>query len=396
MEYVIIGASAAGVAAVKAIRQAEPESGITVISLDDRVYSRVKLHQFLSGESDAAGIGFVPADFFEKNSVTWKRGAAVEKVVPWEKKVFLDDGGEIAYDKLLIASGADYFVPPLPHFREAGNVFGLRTIFDAERIIAASGEGKRCVIIGSGLVGLDAASALARRGVQVTLVEMADRLSPLQLDKRAAAAYQTLFEEQGCQFRFAVKAAGAHTDGDGSITGVELEGGQVLPCDFVIVAAGVRSSVGFLEGSGIEVDRGVKVNTFMETNLPDVYAAGDAAGIVGFWMGASKQGEIAGKNMCGLREEYIHEEPRNALNYYGLSTVSLGGPVPQDGDILVKDGGRDYQRITLRDDIPVHAILQGNISKAMFWQKLIQNGTKITGEEKSALGDAPSGADTKS
>lgn len=382
MEHVIIGVSAAGIAAAKAIRQTQPQSGITMISLDDRVYSRVKLHQYLSGESGPGGIGFVPEDFFEKNSIRWIKGVGVTGVSTAEKCVRLEDGRMVAYDKLLIASGADYFVPPLPHFREAGNVYGLRTIFDAEKLIEAAKEGSRCVIIGSGLVGLDAASALARRKVKVTLVEMADRLSPLQLDQRAAQAYQSLFEEQGCRFRFSAKAAGGKTDEKGNLIAVLLEGGEELPCDFVIVAAGVRSAVGFLENSGIALDRGVKVDAFMRTNVEDVFGAGDAAGVVGFWMGASRQGEVAGKNMCGGREEYVHEEPRNALNYYGLPTVSMG-KAPEGGEVFTRDEGRVYQRITLVDGAPVHAVLQGDISKAMLWQKLIQNGTKVMEKGKS-------------
>lgn len=383
MRHVIIGASAAGIAAAKAIRAMEPDADIIMISLDDRVYSRVKLHMFLSGETDARGIGFIPEDFFEKNHILWKKGIAVSGVKPAEKQVCLAHGEQISYDRLLIASGADSFIPPLPHFREAGNVFGLRTIFDAEKIMAACKEGKRCVIIGSGLVGLDAASALANRKVSVTLVEMADRLSPLQLDGRAARAYQALFEAQSCVFRFSAKAVGASVNDNGDLTAIELEGGEKLPCDFVVVAAGVRSSVEFLKGSGIEADRGVKVDAFMRTNVADVYAAGDAAGIVGFWMGASRQGEIAGKNMCGAHVPYEKEEPRNTLNYYGLATVSMGGPLPDEGDVQTKEDGRNYQRIALKGGVPVHVILQGDISKGMLWQKLIQNETVVTKKGKS-------------
>lgn len=383
MRYVIIGASAAGIAAAKAIRAMEPEADIIMISLDDRVYSRVKLHMFLSGKTDVRGIGFIPEDFFEKNRILWKKGIEVTGVNPEEKRVYLAHGEQMSYDRLLIASGADSFIPPLSHFREAGNVFGLRTIFDAEKIMAACREGKRCVIIGSGLVGLDAASALACRNISVTLVEMADRLSPLQLDGRAASAYQSLFEAQGCVFRFSAKAVGADINENGDLTAIELDGGEKLPCDFVVVAAGVRSSVEFLKGSGIEADRGVKVDPFMRTNAADVYAAGDAAGIVGFWMGASRQGEIAGKNMCGAHVPYEKEEPRNTMNYYGLATVSMGGPLPNEGDVETKEDGRNYQRITLKGGVPVHVILQGDISKGMLWQKLIQNETVVTKKGKS-------------
>lgn len=374
MGFVIIGASAAGIAAAKKIRQLQPQSEITVVSRDDRVYSRVKLHQYLSGEKDAAGIGFVAADFFEANRITWLGGVAVRAVDTQQKTVHLENGQALPYEKLLIASGADAFIPPIPHFREAQNVFGLRTIFDAEKIIAAAEKGKQCVIVGSGLVGLDAASALARRGVAVTLVEMADRLSPLQLDQHAAEAYQRLFEEQGCRFFFSVKAAGAEVSPDGNVSALLLEDGRSLPCDFLVAAAGVRSTTAFLEGSGIAADRGITVDAHLRTTAPDVYAAGDAAGIIGFWMGATKQGEVAAQNMCGEALAYEKEEPRNTLNYYGLATVSMGGALPEDGEQVIHAEGRNYRRVTVQDGKVVHVLLQGDISKAMMWQKIVQEG----------------------
>lgn len=384
MEYVIIGASAAGVAAAKAIRRQEPDEKITVVSLDDAVYSRVKLHQFLSGEKDAGGIGFVAADFFEQNGIRWMAGERVASVHPEEKRVEMAGGERLDYGRLLIASGADAFIPPIPGFREAGNVYGLRTLEDARRIARAAAGGKRCVVIGSGLVGLDAASALAARGVEVTLVELADRLSPLQLDQRAARPYQALFEERGCAFRLSAKAAGSQADG-GNLTAVTLEDGERLPCDFVVAAAGVRASVGFLDGSGIAVDRGVTVDRFLRTSAPDVYAAGDAAGVAGSWAAATKQGDTAGKNMSGGQAEYVPDTPRNTLNYYGLATVSLGGALPEGGEVLAREDGKNYMRVTLEKGVPVHVILQGDISRAALWQKLMQEKRDVRAMGKSVF-----------
>lgn len=376
MEIVIIGASAAGVAAAKAVRQRAPESVITIVSLDGCVYSRVKLHQFLSGEKDAAGIGFVAADFFEQNRIRWMPGRRAVSLSPEEKRVLLDGGEAVGYDRLLIATGADYVIPPIPHFREAPNVYGLRTLEDAKRISREAQQGKRCVVIGSGLVGLDAAAALTARGVRVTLVELADRISPLQLDARAAKPYQERFEAHGCAFRLSAKATGARTDADGRIAAVVLEDGE-LPCDFVVSAAGVRASVAFLEGSGIAVGRGVTVDRFLRTSAPDVYAAGDAAGVAGSWAAAVKQGGIAGENMCGRQAEYVPDAPRNALNYYGLATVSLGGALPEGGEVLTKEDGESYRRVTLEKGVPVHVVLQGDIAKAAMWQKLMNEKRNV-------------------
>lgn len=139
-------------------------------------------------------------------------------------------------------------------------------------------DAEKILIIGSGLVGLDAAYGLIERGKKVTVVEMAEQILPVQLDAHAAKTYQELFEQAGVQFYLGCKAEGAVCEADGMIRAVTLDTGKQLLCDLIIVAAGVRPAVGFLEKSEIEVERGIKVNSKMETNVPNVYAAGDVTG----------------------------------------------------------------------------------------------------------------------
>lgn len=385
MRHIIIGASAAGLTAAKTIRQWEPQDEITVISVDTQVHSRCMLHKFLSHERTAQGINFVKESFFDENRIRWVKGETVTRVDTAQNTVYLGCGAQLPYDKLLIATGAHYVVPPLPNFREAKNVYGLRDLSDAQAIDAAAKGAKRCVIVGSGLVGLDAANALCERGIACSIVEMADRLSPLQLDATAARPYQELFERAGCTFYLSAKAAGSEMDAEGNITSVTLEGGQSIPCDFVVVAAGVRPAIEFLADSGIETERAVKVDATLRTNVENVWAAGDVAGITGIWPNAMQQGETAAKNMCGARVEYEDTYGmKNTMNFYGLTTLSLGINTAQEGDVELTRESRDsYRRILLRDGVPVHIIFQGDISNTGFWQELVKRKVPIGHLKKS-------------
>ena len=247
MEYVILGAGAAGITAAKTIRKADSEGKITVISTDTQVHSRCMLHKYLSHERDAEGISFIDPDFFEKNQITWLPGKTVNRLDTQGKKVYTDQGDEISYDRLLIATGAESFIPPVGNLREAENVFGLRHLRDAQAIDALAKDAENIVIIGSGLVGLDAAYGLMETGKKVSIVEMADQILPVQLDKTAASEYQKRFEKAGAVFYLGRKAADTIMGEDKIIREIILDNGEKLPCDLIIVAAGVRSAVAGME-----------------------------------------------------------------------------------------------------------------------------------------------------
>ncbi len=274
--FVIIGAGAAGITAAQTLRDFRPDDIITVISIDEHVHSRGMLHKFLGHERTIQGINFAGEDFFEENSVFHISCQTVKKIDTETKMVHYGEDYSIPYDKLLIATGAGYFVPPIPHFREAPNVFGFRDLSDALKIDEAfTAKGKRVFIVGSGLVGLDAASALCHRGAEVTIAEMAPRVMPLQTDDYAASVYQKVFEDQGCRFLLGIGATDAVVDGEGNITEVILSTGEHVPCDFIIMAAGVRPRIQLAQDSGIAVERAITVDDHLRTSAPDVYAAGD-------------------------------------------------------------------------------------------------------------------------
>lgn len=384
MEYVILGAGAAGITAAKTIRKADREGKITVISTDTQVHSRCMLHKYLSHERDAAGISFIDPDFFEKNQITWLPGKTVSRLDTQGKKVYTDQGDEISYDRLLIATGAESFIPPVGNLREAENVFGLRHLRDAQAIDELAKDAENIVIIGSGLVGLDAAYGLMETGKKVSIVEMADQILPVQLDKTAAFEYQKRFEKAGAVFYLGRKAADTVMGEDKIIREIILDNGEKLPCDLIIVAAGVRSAVAGMEGEGIVIDRGIKVDDYLQTGAEGVYAAGDVTGLSGIWPNAQKQGETAALNMCGSHVEYTDRYAiKNTINFFGLVSMCVGVILPQEGDVVIaREDSRNYKRVVLRDGKAVGVLLQGDISHGGIWQYLIKNQIDLAGIKK--------------
>ena len=384
MEYVILGAGAAGITAAKTIRKADKNGKITVISTDTQVHSRCMLHKYLSHERDAAGISFVDPDFFEKNQITWLQGKTVNRLDTQGKKVYTDQGDEVSYDRLLIATGAESFIPPVGNLREAENVFGLRHLRDAQAIDELAKNAENIVIIGSGLVGLDAAYGLMETGKKVSIVEMADQILPVQLDKTAAFEYQKRFEEAGARFYLGRKAADTIMGEDKNIHEIVLDNGEKLACDLIIVAAGVRSAVAGMEGEGIVIDRGIKVDDYLQTGAEGVYAAGDVTGLSGIWPNAQKQGETAALNMCGSHVEYTDRYAiKNTINFFGLVSMCVGVILPQEGDVVIaREDSRNYKRVVLRDGKVAGVLFQGDISHGGIWQYLIKNQISISGIQK--------------
>ena len=379
MKYVIIGAGVAGVEAAKTIRGLDASGEILMISADTHIHSRCMLHKFISGERDEQGLDFTERDFFERYQIGWKKGIRVQKICPDKKELLLDTSETVSYDKLLIASGADSFIPPVGELRKASNVYGLRNLSDAQAIVKEAENAGEVLVIGSGLVGLDAAYGLLELGKKLTIVEMADRILPVQLDAHGAAAYQAAFEEAGVRFVLERKASEAVCEPDGRIHKVILDNGDQIPCDLIIVAAGVRPSLSCLEGSGIACDRGITVDSAMKTSVDDIYAAGDVTGLSGIWPNAADQGRIAGRSMCGADAAYTDTYAmKNTINFFHLVTLCVGRIREEDGDeIHIEEDRTQYKRMIVRDGKIQGILLQGNIAGAGIWQYLIKNQIDI-------------------
>jgi len=382
VKYVIIGVGAAGITAAEELRKLDKCSEITMVSEDQFVHSRCMLHKYISHERDEKTLNFTSEDFFEVNNIDWKK-VGVDKIDTANKEVVLLDGDVVKYDKLLIATGANSFIPPVGDFRKASNVFGLRHLRDAQAIDKMADESEKILIVGSGLVGLDAAHGLLERGKDVTIVEMAPSILPVQLNPHAAEEYQRKFEEAGAKFYLGYKADKAECSEDGKIHAVTFDTGETVACDMIIVAAGVRPAVGFLEGSNVEVDRGIIVDDFMKTSVDDVYAAGDVAGLSGIWPNAMKQGKTAARNMTGMAEKYEDRfAMKNTMNFYGLVTLCLGNIREEEGDKVVEqEDSKNYKKAVVRDGKLKGILLQGDISHSGIWQYIIKNEIDVDFKE---------------
>lgn len=389
MKIVIIGASAAGISAAKTIKASEPNTEVVIISKEDSIHSRCMLHKFLGHERDAKGVNFIPEDFFETNKIAWLNNTTVIGVDTDKKLVKTHDNQSISYDKLLIATGASYFIPPIPGLRESKNVYGFRDLKDAQLLDIECNTAKNAVVIGAGLVGMDATVAMLERGLKVTVIEMTADVMSLQLDKKSAQAYQQLFENAGAEFILKDKVVSVDVDEVGRGKTIHLASGKAVPADVIVIAAGVRPAFNFTEGSGIATNHAILVGDDLKTNVNDIYAAGDVTGIAGIWPNAVKQGRIAAINMLG--EKCLYEDRyalKNTVNFYGLTTLSLGNinPEPEENcDIFIREDRNNYQKVIMKNGVVQGVIIQGNMGGTGFWQYLIKNKIDISGINKDVF-----------
>lgn len=380
MKYVIIGASASGINAARTLREVDSDCEIVIISKDKNVYSRCMLHLVISGERDIEGISFIDREFLENSKINWIKDAEVVKIEENEKTVILEDDRKVIYDKLLIASGASATIPPIKNLREANNVSCLRNIEDTISISEKCCAGDDFVIIGGGLVGIDAAVGLINKGVKVHLIEMADRILPLQLDKKAALNYEKLFLQKNVEIITGASVQEVVLDEKGDAKEVILNTAKAVPCKYIVVAAGVRPNVDFLSDSSVKVERGIVIDNHCKTTAQDIFAAGDVTGLAPIWPVAVKQGKTAALNMAGV--ENTHEDNfafQNSMNFLGLETVSLGIIQPPDESFITDEceSKISYKKIIHKDGIIYGAILQGDVSYCGVLTHLIKNKINI-------------------
>lgn len=383
MKYVVIGASASGISGVKQLRILDKDAEITLVSKDDKIYSRCILHHYMEGIRDVKKLEFVEDNFIEKNNINWVKGVAVTGVDINEKCVKLENGESVEYDKLLIATGAHTFFPPIPHLKTAKNSIGFRNFDDCEKIMEMSKTCKNVVVMGAGLVGIDVISGLLHTNCNVSLVEMQDRMLSIQLDKKAASTYEEAYAEKGVKQYYEKGVKELIVDEDENITEILLTSGETIPCDLLICAAGVRANVEFLQDSGIECDKfGLVIDVFGKTNVEGVFGAGDVSGRNPIWPVAVKEGIIAASNMCGIEAEMDDFfASKSTMNFLGIPTMSLGINTPPDDTYEVEiesDDNGNYKKIIHKEGKIYGAIIQGDLSYAGVLTQLIRRKIDVS------------------
>ena len=387
MRYVVIGASAAGISGAKTLRELDKNAEIVLISKDENVYSRCILHHYISSHRDVDALNFTGKEFFEENNITWMKGLEVKALNDKEQTLELSNGETLSYDKLLVCSGASAFIPPVPGLREGNNVVGLRNLDDAILIKEQAKKVKNVVVLGAGLVGIDAVSGLLGQGLNISLVEMSNKILPLQLDKHASDVYEKKFIEEGVSLKLDVKAEKLLLDENNNPKALVLNTGEEVPCELVVVATGVRSNVAFMENSNVECDRfGLIIDAKGQTNIENIYGAGDVTGRNPIWPTAVKEGIIAAHNMLG--KEMVMTDffgSKNTMNFVGIATMSLGMVEPADETYIVETKVEDnnYKKIIHKDGKIYGAIIQGDLSYAGVLTQLIKENIDVSKVTKS-------------
>lgn len=400
MKHVIIGNGPAGVVAAETLRHADPACEILMVgSEDEPPYSRMAIPYLLEGNIDESGTYLRKThDHFQAKRIDTRRGRVVS-VDTCARTLLFQDGTSTSYDRLLVASGSHPVRPPIPGI-DRPQTQTCWTLEDARAIAALTKPGSRVLQLGAGFIGCIIMEALAARGVDLTVVEMGDRMVPRMMTQKAGNMIREWVESKGIRVR---TSAGVERIDDGTgdaPLSVKLSTGESLPCDVVIVAAGVAPNMGFLEGSPVHVAKGVLVDERMQTSVPGIYAAGDVAEAPDLFTGAHlvsaiqpnavDQARVAAINMAGGNTRMPGVLAINVLDTLGLISTSFGqwwGGEGTQGVERVDEAGFRYISLQFRGDVLVGAtsigltnhvgalrgLIQGQLRLGVWRDRLLEN-----------------------
>lgn len=368
--YIILGNGAAGHYAAEAIRKRDRTGTITMISNEPyRTYNRPMLTKSIMAGLNEEQIAVEDASWYEENHIYQILGHEVVKIDPEAKEVHLDDGSKYHYTKLIYALGTECFIPPIKGADKDG-VIAIRRLSDTKKVAEKLKETKHAVVIGGGVLGLEAAWELKKSRCEVTVLELAPVLMGRQLDKTAGEMLKKISEGQGIQIHTGVQIEAI--EGGEKAEGVRLADGTVIPAELVIVSCGVRANTALAKEAGIETDRAVIVNEKMETNIPDIYACGDCAQYEGInyaiWPQAVEEGKTAGAQAAG--DDNTYSTVPAALSFHGMNTALFAaGDNGQNPDLIYKtveykdEGKKQYQKYYFLNNRLCGVILIGDTSR---------------------------------
>lgn len=387
-KIIIIGNGAAGNYALEEIINQSAIFDITVITTESAPsYFRPMLSEYISVSEVPNRFYLHDQAWYDAKGINILYQTQVKSIDTSNQSIVLEDDKTLDYDRLILCTGSKNFIPPMPGSKK-DNVVDLRTLSDAEIIKHKAKTAKQVVIIGGGLLGLELGWQLRKLNIDVTVVEMMQRLLPRQLDEEAS----TIFEEKVSATGIKV-IKGVQTQeivGNDSATGVLLSTGEVLEADLVVFSIGIRADVTLAKNAGITIDRGIQVDDFMQTSAKNVYAAGDCVEFAGMnyaiWPEAVEQGKVAGLNAAGVKAVYKPVVPFNIYHGMDMRLFSIGdvGGNPANAYTVQREGDANhFEKYFYVDDVLVGGILMGNIAKSGKLKKAVVDG--LTRESFEAL-----------
>lgn len=361
-------------------------------------YNRVLLSALLAGERGREDLITHPDDWYAGHAIDYRKGATIAALDCEQKRVRDHAGQQYAYDKLVIATGSEPFVPPLPGRALAG-VYTYRTLADVERMLAACREAcadaykdacadrdkkkPRAVVIGGGLLGLEAASGLQARGMAVTVVHLAALLMENQLD--ALASEKLIASLKGRGIRVITGARTRSIDGGARIESLTLADGRVIRADLAVIATGIRPNIALAQAAGLDCGRGIRVNDRLQTSAADVFALGECAEhretVYGLVAPLYEQAEVCARYLSGDQAaRYRGSLTASGLKVTGIDLYSAGQFLEDERCqvITLRDDAQGiYRKLIIRANALVGALLYGDISGALWYQELIRSGADI-------------------
>lgn len=355
---------------------------VAVIGEEPRLaYNRVLLSSVLAGETGSHEIELRPADWWRHRGVTVRYGYRVTEIDTGRRELKIEGEESMEYSKLVLATGST----PLRLNVSGADLAGVHTFRDSrdvDLLLSLAAAKKRVVVVGGGLLGLEAAYGLAKAGAPVTLLHLMDRLMERQLDGPAADLLKTLVERKG--IRILLNASTARIHGDGHVEAVELADGSRIEADAVIFAAGIRPNVALARDAGIAVNRGILVNDEMQTASPDIYALGECAEHRGTCYGlvepAYEQARVLARHLAGRPAAYQGSVVSTNLKVSGVSVFSAGDFIGADGSesLVLSDVKRGtYKKLVITEGRLTGAVLIGDTVDALWYLELIRNRDKV-------------------
>ena len=391
-KLVLIGNGMAGVRTIEHLIKLNPDAyDITILGAEPYPnYNRIMLSSVLAGEAELRDIMINSWEWYLENHIHLLTGHTVKYINTLRQSVITDQGFEAAYDELIIATGSNPFMLPIPGADKEG-VIAFRDIRDCEMMIEASKQHKKAVVIGGGLLGLEAARGLLNLGMDVSVVHIHPYVMERQLDVSASRMLQSALEAQG--MKFILQKHSTSITGKNRVKSLHFADGSEVQADLIVMAVGIRPNIDLARAAGVRVNRGIVVDDYMQTNIPHIYAVGECAEHRGIAYGLVaplyEQGAVLAKRLAGIdTPRYSGSVTSTKLKISGVDVFSAGrfDDAPGTQALRIQDDlAGTYKKIVIQDGRVVGAVLFGDIADGASLFSLIKNGDIVTGREKELL-----------